>query len=189
MEAPIVRAPSLTSLGSAFARYGNSTFGGGTATIVEIEKHIIDEHAWISREDSHVAYAICRLTPGTNLLAYCVGVGWRMRGIGGALVALIAASLPCAAIAVALTIFFSAWSTNRLTTVALKAALAAAIGIMVGTAWTMIRPYIERGDYGRTLVYAATALLLALSGVLTPFRVLIIAAVVGALSARPEASH
>ena len=137
MEAPIVRSPDLRSVASIFALYGNSTFGGGTATIVEIEKRIIDEHDWITREQSHVAFAICRLTPGTNLLAYCVAVGWRMRGLAGALIALAAASLPSAAIAVALTIFFAAWSTHRLTTIALHAVLAAAIGIMVGSAWTM----------------------------------------------------
>ncbi len=103
MEAPIVRSPGLGSLASIFALYGNSTFGGGTATIVEIEKHIIDEHRWVTREESHVAFAICRLTPGTNLLAYCVGIAWRMRGLVGAVVALVAASLPSAAIAVVLT--------------------------------------------------------------------------------------
>ena len=47
----------LGSLASIFALYGNSTFGGGTATVVEIEKHIIDEHQWITREESHLAFA------------------------------------------------------------------------------------------------------------------------------------
>ena len=69
MDAPIVRSPALGSLASIFALYGNATFGGGTATIVEIEKHIIDEQRWITREESQLAFAICRLTPGTNLLA------------------------------------------------------------------------------------------------------------------------
>jgi chromate transporter len=181
MEASIDRSPTLRALAAVFARYGNSTFGGGTATIVEIERHIIDERAWLSRDESHLAFAICRLTPGTNLLAYCVGVGWRMRGLLGAIVALTTASLPCAAIAVALTHFFSTWTAHRLTTGALRAALAAAIGIMVGTARLMVRPYVARREYARTAAFATTALFLALSGTLTPFRVLAAAAVLGAL--------
>ena len=186
MEAPIVRLPGFGALASVFALYGNSTFGGGTATVVEIEKHIIDEQRWITREESNVAFAICRLTPGTNLLAYCVGVGWRMRGLVGALIALGAASLPSAAIAVGLTIFFTAWSTHRLTTIALHAVLAAAIGIMVGTAWTMVRPYVERGAYGPTVAFAMAAFILAVTGLLTPFRVLVVAAAIGAATAPSE---
>lgn len=183
MDVPIVRSPTLGGLASIFGRYGNSTFGGGTATIVEIERRIVDEQQWVSREESHLAFAICRLTPGTNLLAYCVGVGWRMRGIPGALVALTTASLPCAAIALVLTVFFSSWSTHELTLSALKAALAAAIGIMVGTAWTMLRPYVERRDYAQTIGYVAAAFALAYGEWLTPFRVLVLAAAVGAVSA------
>ena len=186
MEAPPVRWPKLGSLASTFALYANSTFGGGTATIVEIEKHIIDQPRWITREESHVAFAICRLTPGTNLLAYCVAVGWRMRGLAGAVIAVAAASLPSAAIAVALTIFFSAWSTHQLTTVALHAVLAAAIGIMVGTAWTMVRPFFERRAYVPTVSFAMAAFILAVTGVLTPFFVLVLAAAIGAATAPSE---
>jgi chromate transporter len=176
----------LGSVASIFALHGNATLGGGTATIVEVEKHIIDERRWITREESHLAFAICRLTPGTNLLADCVGVGWRMRGVAGALVALAAASLPCAAIAVALTIFFAAWSTHRLTAIALSAVLAAAIGIMLGTAWTMIRPYIRRGEYARTAAFGVMAFAIVATGLSTPFRVLALAAIIGALTAPSE---
>lgn len=186
MDSPIEPSPRLAGLASVFARYGNSTFGGGTATIVEIEKHIVDERQWVSRDHSHLAYAICRLTPGTNVLAYCVGVGWRIRGIAGAVVALTTASLPSAAVAVALTIFFSTWSTHALTASALKAALAAAIGIMIGTAWTMIRPAIQQREYVRTIGYGVLAFLLGVFHVLSPVQLLVLAALVGALSAPAE---
>ena len=188
MDGPIAPPPRVTALASVFARYGNSTFGGGTATIVEIEKHIIDEHQWLSRDDSHLAYAICRLTPGTNLLAYCVGVGWRIRGVGGAAVALTSASLPCAAFAVVLTMFLSTWSAYPFTKSALKGALAAAIGIMIGTAWTMIRPAIQQRHYARTLLYGIVACVLAVIGALTPFQLLLVAAVTGAVAAPAEAT-
>ena len=178
---PTVRRPSLRALASVFGRYGNSTFGGGTATIVEIERHVIDEHEWLSRRDSHLAYAISRLTPGTNLLAYCVGAGWRMRGLAGAIVALCAASLPSAAMATALTRFFALWSERPLTAAALRGALAAAIAIMVGTAWTMMRPTMQGRRAIRTVVLAVAAFALAYVVRVTPVQVLFAAAVFGAL--------
>ena len=110
-----------------------------------------------------------------------------MRGVAGALVALVAASLPCAAIAVGLTIFFTTWSTHRLTAIALSAVLAAAIGIMLGTAWTMIRPYTGRGEYPRTAAFGALAFAIVTAGLLTPFRVLMLAAIIGAFTVPLEA--
>src|ERR1700693_4041957 len=98
MATSSVNRPNLLALTSVFAVAGNSTFGGGTVTIVQIERQVIDRRGWLSRADSHLAYAISRLTPGTNLLAYCVAVGWRMRGATGACGALMAVSIPSAII-------------------------------------------------------------------------------------------
>ena len=181
MDAPVAGSPPLGGLAAIFAWFGNSTFGGGTATIVELERQLIDRRQWLSRDDSHIAYAISRLTPGTNLLAYCVAVGWRMRRSAGAVIALGAASLPNALLAIGLTRFFSSWVDHPLTSHALSAALAAAIAIMVGTVWTMIRPLAQRRQYLRTLCFAVGALLLATVAELTPFHILVAAAIVGAI--------
>jgi chromate transporter len=125
MSDAIARCPSPRSLASLFGRYGSSTFGGGAATIVEIERRIIDEHAWLDRADSLLGGAIARLTPRTNSLAYWVGAGWRIRGVTGAVVAVVAASVPSAALATGLTWSISAWSRNMLTAAALRGAVAA----------------------------------------------------------------
>ena len=186
MIAAIVRRPSLRAFALVFGWYGNSTFGGGTATIIELERRLVDERAWLSRGDSRLAYAISRLTPGTNLLAYCAGAGWRIRGLAGALVALIAASLPCAVIAMTLTRFFASWTRHSLTTPALKGALAAAVAIMAGTVWTMILPSLTRTRGLRTVLLAAGAFCLAYVFVLPPIQVLAAAAAVGAVWTEPE---
>jgi chromate transporter len=176
-----VSRPPLPRVAAVLALAGNSTFGGGTATIVEIERHLIDRHGWFLRSDSHLAYAISRLTPGTNLLAYVVAVGWRMRGAMGAVVALMAVSVPGAALAVVLTAFVAGWAEHPLTAPALNAVLAAAVAIMAGTSWTMVRPYIEQRAYLRTFLFAGSGLLVALTGALSPFQVLLVALVAGAL--------
>ena len=179
-DSSVVR-PELLEVAGVFVVSGNSTFGGGTATIVEIERQVIDRRGWLSRSDSHFAYVISRLTPGTNLLAYCVAIGWRMRGVAGAVVALMAVSVPSAVMAVGLTLFFASWTESALTARALNAVLAAAVAIMLGTAWTMISPYVKQREYLRTLLFAVSGLLLAVSGALSPFQILAVAAVAGAL--------
>jgi chromate transporter len=181
MIAAIVRRPSLRALAGLFGWYGNSTFGGGTATIVELERRLVDQCEWLTRSDSRFAYAISRLTPGTNLLAYCAAAGARIRGLAGALVAVIAASVPCSLIAIALTRFFATWAKHPLSALALKGALAAAIAIMGGTVWTMLRPDLAQAGRLRTLLLAAGAFCVADFFQITPIQVLVAAAVLGAV--------
>ena len=48
--------------------------------------------------------AVSRLTPGTNVLAYCVGLGWLLHRWAGAVAAVVAASLPASLIVCVLTV-------------------------------------------------------------------------------------
>ena len=186
MPASIVRRPSLGALAIVFSRFGNSTFGGGTATIVELEREIVDRRQWLARGDSQLAYAIARLTPGTNLLAWCAAVGWRIRGVAGALAVLIAASFPSAVMATILTRFFATWASHPLTASALKGALAAAIAIMIGTVWTMIGATLGKGHGRRTFLIASVAFCLSSVLALTPVQVLLASALVGVIWTEQE---
>jgi hypothetical protein len=51
----------------------------------------------------------------------------------------------------------------------------------------MIRPYVELGEYVPTIAFDVTAFVLEMTGVLTPFRVLVLAAVIGAVAVPSEA--
>ena len=67
-----------------FARYANLTWGGGSATISVIHEQIVLKRRWISELQFDVAFALSRLTPGTNLLAFCTAAGWlTRRWVGG----------------------------------------------------------------------------------------------------------
>lgn len=172
--------PTLLGLARVLAASGNSTVGGGTATIVEIERDLIDRRGWISRVESRTAYAISRLTPGTNLLAYCVAVGWRLGGGPGAAVALFAVSLPGAVSAVLLTYALARWKTHPAVAAALAALLAAAVAIMIGAIWAMLRPFFRAREWPLPLAFALGGLLLAAFTSVSPLAILITAAAVGA---------
>ena len=168
-----VSSAPLASLAWVFARFGNTVFGGGSATMTVLERHIV-ERQWLDRRHAQLAYALSRVTPGTNLLAFCTGVGC-------AVVALAAASIPCAVLAVALTVFYTAWAGHPLAAFALRGALASAIAIMAVTCWTMLRPHVRGAHRLRVTLLFVGAFLLASIGGLSPLRVLAISAAVGAL--------
>src|SRR5215468_812626 len=102
-------APSLRALFAVFARYGNLTFGGGSATIATLLGEIVERRSWILQHRFDLAYALSRLTPGTNLIAFSTAIGWMLRGWPGAIITLVAGSLPCAMLAVVITGFYELW--------------------------------------------------------------------------------
>ena len=169
------------SILAVFARYANATFGGGSATTAVLHRAIVDERALVAPDRFALIYALARLTPGTNLLALCTGLGWQMRGWRGALTALIAASVPCSFIVVAVTYFFEQWSQNRLAQLSIRGAVAAAVGITVITCWTISKPYLKSRHWFRAAAIGGSAFALAALSGIQPIRVLLAAAVVGLL--------
>lgn len=172
--------PSLAEIAAVFARYANLTFGGGSATIAVLREQVLVRRRWISEPSFDLAYALSRLTPGTNLLAFCTAVGSMGRGLAGALVALAASSVPCSLIALAATHFYEVWQANALVHAALAGALAAAVAVMLNTAWVLAAPHVAAAPRKAAVIVPA-AMALGTSSPLSPFQVLVTAAVLGLL--------
>lgn len=178
--------PSLAKLTWIFLRYANFTFGGGTATTIVIDEQIIDHERLVDRDTARLSYALARLTPGTNVLAYCAGVGWKMRGVGGAVAALIASSVPCSIMAVLITALYESLIKQRAVMIAMHGAIAAAIAVMFATGWTIIRPLRGTVSKARILFFASAGFAVSQLGV-SPIQVLLGAALLGFLvPAAPE---
>jgi chromate transporter len=171
-------APTLRALASVFARYANMTFGGGSATIAVLKEQVVNERAWLAPEQFELSYALSRLTPGTNLLAFCTAAGWTTRRWAGALVALIAASLPCSMLAVLVTVFYEQLHSTAWFQAGLAGALAAAVAIMLSTAWVFAEPHVKAAPLKAAIVVPIAAAL-SLGAGLTPVRILLLAALAG----------
>jgi chromate transporter len=177
----------LRDLATAFVVKGNFTYGGGSATIATLHRDIVERRHWLAEEPFQLSYALSRLTPGTNLLAFAACIGYLLRKMPGAIVALLAGSLPCAAMALALTALYSTWNHYAVVQVATKGALAAAVAVTVMTGVTLIRPHWRTASRTKLVVFvggafAATEFLGA-----SPLLVLVIAALAGfAWPARSE---
>lgn len=170
--------PTLAALAVVFARSANTTFGGGSATIAVLKGEILSKRGWIREPDFDLSYALSRLTPGTNLLAFCTAVGWMTRRWLGAVVALVASSLPCSLLAVLVTAFYTELHGNALFQAALRGALAAAVAIMVSTAWVFAEPHVKAVPR-KALAIIPCALALSSLAHLSPVKILLLAAVVG----------
>ena len=174
-------SPPLRSLAAVFLRHGNMTFGGGSATIATLHREIVTKRGWVTQQQFDLSYALSRLTPGTNLLAFSTAIGWLVSRWGGALVVLVAASIPCSVLAVLLTLVYESLTHNALALSALRGALVAAVGIVAATAWTLIRPHVKRASNLRIAAFAGGAFLLALLLHISPILILLLAGLIGAV--------
>jgi chromate transporter len=183
---PAMNQPTLSQIGSVFARYANLTLGGGSATTAVIHGEIVSRRRWVSEEQFALSFAMGRLTPGTNLLAFCVGIGWMLRRWSGAIVVLLAASIPCTLIAVAITVLFASWQENPCAQAAIRGAVAAAVAITVKTVWTIAHPHFRRGNRLRVVLIGVIAFALHAIVGLSPIEVLLLAAVAGFVLPEPR---
>lgn len=173
--------PRLSQIADVFARYGNFTFGGGSATVAVMHREILEKRGWINNDQFVLSFALARLTPGTNLLAFGAGVGWLLRGWPGAIIALLAASIPCSLMVIAATALFREVQDNSWAAAAIHGAVAAAVAITVKTGWTIAHPYFQGRARPRVIAVALAAFVLYVVFKVPAIDVLLIAAVVGAL--------
>ncbi len=173
----------LKELAKLFIRYGNFVFGGGSATIAVLHREIVEKRGLLSEASFRLNYALCRLTPGTNLLAFCTGAGWTIGGLLGAVVVLLSASIPCAVIVVAVTDQLSELQYNAWVNTALTGALAAAVGITIKTSWTFTHPFVNKRSWLKVLAIVSTAFAMSYFGEISPIQILIGAGLLGALTA------
>jgi chromate transporter len=170
--------PRITALTRLFARVGVTVFGGGDPTIAILQREFY-RRDWLSAEKFAIAFGLARLTPGTNVLAFCAAAGWYILGLGGALAAVLAITIPASVLVVWLTRAYDLTLHNRLAQSIANALLAAAVGTMIGAAVLLVRTQCKPGRWLRPVAISTGAFLLAFVVRLTPLQVIGIAALAG----------
>lgn len=132
----------MKKLTEIFFRIGNTTFGGGYVTIGMLGRELVDTRRWISSEKFDLAFALARVTPGTNLIAFCAAIGALICGVAGAIGAVLALTAPSSALAVLITYGFERWQGNRIAMAAIAGTVAAVAGMMWATIWVILKPHV-----------------------------------------------
>lgn len=77
----------LLQLFWSFCCIGGLTFGGGYAMLPMIQKEIVDKRGWASEQEVMDYYAVGQCTPGVIAVNTATFVGYKRRGVPGAIVA------------------------------------------------------------------------------------------------------
>jgi chromate transporter len=84
---------NLAHLGLFFLKVGAFTIGGGLTMIAFIQEQVVGQFGWLTAREFVDGMALGQLTPGPVLMIAAY-VGYKLAGIGGAVVAATAAFLP-----------------------------------------------------------------------------------------------
>lgn len=85
---------SLGSLFLRFLRFGFLAWGGPVAQIAMIQRELVDEQRWVTRDRFRQALAVYQVLPGPEAHELCVWLGMLARGRLGALLAGLGFMLP-----------------------------------------------------------------------------------------------
>ncbi len=150
-----------------------------------LQRELVSRKGWISADQYGLSYGLARITPGTNLLAFCAAAGWFIRRWPGALTVVAAVTVPSAVLAVILTHSYQQLRAHPAAVGAFNGIVAAAVGMMAAAAWLLIRSQAAGSSRLRPWVFVAAALILSLGFSLSPIPVLALAAITGLLWPEP----
>ena len=108
MEASLI-PPVLAELTAQFLLLSMLSIGGANAIIPEIHRRAVDVEHWMTDADFAQLFALSQAAPGPNVLIVSL-IGWKVAGITGGVVAMLAMSGPSSALTYAVA---HAWERFR----------------------------------------------------------------------------
>lgn len=97
----------LWDLFIAFFRVGIFGFGGGPSVMPLVKKEVVDRYGWMSNDEFANVLAVGNTLPGPIATKMAGYIGYRMAGITGCVLSVIATSIPVAIAMVALLTTFT----------------------------------------------------------------------------------
>jgi chromate transporter len=167
----------------AFVR-ASSLHVGAAAAAAALRRDFVDEGR-LSASAFDEAYAVARVTPGTNLLAMYTLLGERFAGWRGALTALTVGAFVPALIAVALGAAYVVYAGHPLAQEAMQGARAGALAVFAWAVVRLARPQLQQ-HRGRGVALAVTTLVMTLLLPIPQFVILLIAGGLGAAFLRTD---
>ena len=152
--------PILLDLFLTFAKVGLFTFGGGYAMISLIEDTCVRKKQWITHEDMMNVTVIAESTPGPSAINCATFVGYKQKGLPGAVMATLGMILPSFLVILLISTFLEhfleiAWIANAFKGIRI------AVGILIlDAALKMIRKMPKKRMPLAIMICAAALMLL-----------------------------
>lgn len=168
----------LLMLYAAFFRIGGLTFGGGLTMLPMLKYELVEKNGWVTEDELLDYYAVGQCTPGIIAVNVATFVGFRKRGVIGAIFSTLGMISPSLIIVSILALFLEQFLSNQLVAHAVGGIKLVVCALMLNTVITMAKKTMLSG-----LCYAlgAIAFLLALFTPVPTVLIVVLAAVLGVI--------
>ena len=153
-----------------FARIGGFTFGGGYAMLPMLQKEVVNGRHWATDEELMDYYAIGQCTPGIIAVNTATFVGYKNRGIPGAIAATLGVIAPSLVIIMIIAAFISNF-------IELSFVSSAFVCVLIGSAVVKLakKSLVDKG----AIAIAAVVFVLALFTSVSPALLVVVAGAIG----------
>lgn len=134
------------------------TFGGGYVIVSLMQKEYVDKMHWIDEKEMMDMVSIVQASPGALAVNASVMIGWKLAGLAGMLISVLATILPCMIILSVISIFYQMFITNPWVALALKGMQAGVAALIVDVSISMSTKVLKKKSvWADLLLFAAFA--------------------------------
>ena len=164
----------------ASAKVGALTFGGGYAMLPMLQKEVVNGRHWATDEELMDYYAIGQCTPGIIAVNTATFVGYKNRGIPGAIAATLGVIAPSLVVATSGVMIIAAFISNFIELSFVSSAFAgirACVCVLIGSAVVKLakKSLVDKG----AITIAAVVFVLALFTSVSPALLVVVAGAIG----------
>ena len=120
----------LMNLFWSFCRIGGLTFGGGYAMLPMLQKEVVETHKWATEQELLDYYAVGQATPGVIAVNTATFIGYKEKGILGAIFATSGVVFPSLAIIMSIAGFIDSFSDLNIVQHAFSG-IRVAVGVLI----------------------------------------------------------
>lgn len=131
------------------------TFGGGYVIVTLLKKKFVDECHWIEEDEMLDLVAIAQSAPGAIAVNGAIVVGYKLAGLLGAAVAIVATIIPPFVIISVISVFYEAFRDNFLVSQMLTGMQAGVGAVIASVVWQMGADVVRSKSAASVLIMAA----------------------------------
>lgn len=113
-----------------FCRIGGLTFGGGYAMLPMLQKEVVETHKWATEQELLDYYAVGQATPGIIAVNTATFIGYKEKGILGAIFATSGVVFPALVIIMSIAGFIDSFSDSNIVQHAFSG-IRVAVGVLI----------------------------------------------------------
>jgi len=154
-----------------FFKIGAFTIGGGYAMIPIIQQEIVDKKKWIEEEEFLDIIAISQGSPGPIAINVSIFIGYRLKGLKGAITCMLGTALPSFMIILLIAMMFFQYRNNPIVEKVFLGIRPAVVALIASAVYKMYKSSQIKGI--RILIAIASMLVIVFTNISPVYLILV----------------